>query len=43
MKEIGELLKQKRLEKGFTIDQIAEKTKMPIVRIKAIEEKTEDR
>lgn len=38
MKEIGELLKQKRLEKGFTIDQIAEKTKMPIVRIKAIEE-----
>ena len=25
MKEIGEFLKQKRLEKGITIDQIAEK------------------
>lgn len=38
MKEIGEFLKQKRLEKGITIDQIAEKTRMPAVRIKAIEE-----
>ena len=38
MKEIGEFLKQKRLEKGITIDQVAEKTRMPAARIKAIEE-----
>ncbi len=38
MKEIGEFLKQKRLEKGYTIDQIVDKTRMPATRIKAIEE-----
>ena len=38
MKEIGELLKQKRLEKGYTIEQIVDKTRMPATRIKAIEE-----
>lgn len=38
MKEIGELLKNKRLELGLTIEQIADMTKMPIIRIKAIEE-----
>lgn len=38
MKEIGELLKAKRLEKGMTIEQIADKTRMPMIRIKAIEE-----
>ena len=38
MKEIGEFLKQKRLEKGLTIDQIVDKTRMPATRIKALEE-----
>lgn len=38
MKEIGEFLKQKRLEKGITIEQIVNKTRMPAARIKAIEE-----
>ncbi len=38
MKEIGEFLKQKRLEKGLTIEDIMNKTRMPITRIKAIEE-----
>lgn len=38
MKEIGEFLKQKRLEKGLTIDQLVDKTRMPAKRIKAIEE-----
>lgn len=38
MKDIGEFLKQKRLEKGLTIEEIVDKTRMPITRIKAIEE-----
>ena len=38
MKKIGEFLKQKRLEKGYTIDQIVDKTRMPATRIKALEE-----
>ena len=38
MKEIGELLKQKRLEKGITVEDLVNKTRMPITRIKAIEE-----
>ena len=38
MKQIGEFLKQKRLEKGYTLDQIVDKTRMPITRIKALEE-----
>ena len=38
MKQIGEFLKQKRLEKGLTIDQIVDITRMPATRIKAIEE-----
>lgn len=38
MKEIGEFLKQKRLEKGITIEEIVDKTRMPITRVKAIEE-----
>lgn len=38
MKEIGEFLKQKRLEKGITIEDLVNKTRMPITRIKAIEE-----
>lgn len=38
MKEIGEFLKQKRLEKGITIEELVNKTRMPITRIKAIEE-----
>lgn len=38
MKDIGEFLKQKRLEKGITIEDLVNKTRMPITRIKAIEE-----
>ena len=38
MKQIGEFLKEKRLEKGYTIDQIVNKTRMPATRIKALEE-----
>ena len=37
MKEIGELLKQKRLEKGYTIDEVSDKTRLSIPHIKAIE------
>lgn len=37
MKEIGELLKQKRLEKGYTIDEVSAKTRLSIPHIKAIE------
>lgn len=38
MKEIGELLKAKRLEKGLTIEEIVSRTKMPAARIIALEE-----
>ena len=37
MKEIGELLKQRRLEKGYTIDEVSDKTRLSIPHIKAIE------
>lgn len=38
MKEIGEILKAKRLEKGLTIEQISQQTRMSLPHIKAIEE-----
>lgn len=38
MDKIGSLLKQKRLEMGFTIEEISEKTRLTIKHIKAIEE-----
>lgn len=38
MKEIGELLRQKRLESGFTIEYVSAKTRLSIPHIKAIEE-----
>lgn len=38
MKEIGELLRQKRLENGFTIEYVSAKTRLSIPHIKAIEE-----
>lgn len=37
MKEIGEILKAKRLEKGLTIEEISQQTRMPLPHIKAIE------
>lgn len=37
MKEISEILKQKRLEKGYTIDKISEMTRISVPHIKAIE------
>ena len=37
MKEIGELLKQKRLELGFTIEYVSAKTRLSVPHIKAIE------
>ena len=38
MDKIGSLLKQKRLEKGMTIEEVSEKTRLTIKHIKAIEE-----
>lgn len=38
MKQIGEILKQRRIELGFSIDEIHEKTKLSPLHIKAIEE-----
>lgn len=38
MDKIGSLLKQKRLEKGMTIEAVSEKTRLTIKHIKAIEE-----
>ena len=38
MDKIGSLLKQKRLEKGLTIEAVSEKTRLTIKHIKAIEE-----
>ena len=37
MKEIGEILKAKRLEKGLTIEQISQQTRLSLPHIKAIE------
>ncbi len=38
MDKIGSLLKQKRLEKGLTIEAVSEKTRLTIKHLKAIEE-----
>lgn len=38
MDKIGNLLKQKRLEKGLTIEAVSEKTRLTIKHLKAIEE-----
>lgn len=38
MDKIGNLLKQKRLEKGMTIEAVSEKTRLTIKHLKAIEE-----
>lgn len=38
MENIGKLLKEKRLERGFTIEQISEKTRLTTKHIKALEE-----